>query len=281
MRNIACYRLAPIALVFPIVLALAGPSLAQPSADVPPSTLTLDRMDAATRLGIQVGFDKLNHVNLSDGFVMRFEPYGQYVFPNHGVGIYGHLPIAHVFDFNGSDVTGVGNLDVGAFFLPLHNSALILRAGVALASASTAMNETFANIASTYERMTDFLLIAPNYTTLRFSASTVQESEVAFFRGDFGFDLAIDKPSNGRGVFVRGNLAAGVRLPAVDLAAELVNIGYLDGSGDISKRFMHTLAGGFRTRGPHQFYAGMVFPLDQAARGEIWIVSLGYQFATM
>jgi hypothetical protein len=281
MKDIAWPRLTLVAFVTPIVLALAGPSAAQPSDDSPPSTLTLDRMDAATRLGIQVGFDKINDLKLSDGFVMRFEPYGQYVFPNHSVGVYGTLPIAHLFDSNSDDVTGVGNLDLGAFFLPLHNSELILRVGLALPSASTGSKEVFTNYLSGFERMTDFLLIGANYTTLRLSASTVQESGIVFLRGDFGFDLAVDKPSNGRGVFVRGNLAGGVRLPDIDLAAELVNIGYLDGSGDISKRFMHTLSGSFRTRGPHQFYAGMVFPLDKGPRGEIWIVSLGYQFATM
>jgi hypothetical protein len=281
MKGIAWHRLESTVVASAVFLALAGPAAAQPSGGLPPSTLTLDRMDAATRLGIQVGFDKIDSVDLSDGFLMRFEPYGQYVFPSHSIGVYGTLPIAHAFDFNRADATGVGNLDLGAFFLPLQSSELILRVGLALASASTNGREASTNIISTYERMTDFLLVAPNYTTLRLSASTVQESGIAFVRGDLGFDLAVDKPSNGRGVFLRGNLAAGVRLPVVDLAAELVNIAYLDGSGDVSRRFMHTLAGSFRTRGPQQFYAGMVFPLDKGPRGEIWIVSVGYQFVTM
>jgi hypothetical protein len=44
-------------------------------------------LDSASRAGIQVGFDKLDRIKLSDGFVMRFEPYGQYVLPNRAFGI--------------------------------------------------------------------------------------------------------------------------------------------------------------------------------------------------
>ncbi len=237
-------------------------------------------MDAATRVGIQVGLDKIDRVSLSDGFVMRFEPYGQYVLPNKMVGFYGHVPVAHVFDSNGSDATGMGNIGLGAFALPLHNSELILRAGLLLPSAPGSGDGVLTNILSAYERMTDFLMVAPNYTTFRLSVSTVQENDVAFFRGDLGFDLAIDKPSTGRGVFVRGNLAIGAHAPGVDLSAELVNIGYLDGSGSLSQRFMHTAAVALHTRGADQFFAGMVFPLDDSIRGEIWIVSLGYQYST-
>jgi hypothetical protein len=246
-----------------------------------PSTITLDRMDATTRVGMQVGFDKIDEVSLSDGFAMRFEPYGQYVFPGKTVGLYGQWPISHLFVSDGPDATGTGNLEAGAFFLPTHSSDLILRTGLAFDAASTSSRERAANSLAVFERMTDLLLIAPNYTTFRVSASTLQQSGLAFFRGDLGLDLALDKPSAGRAVYLRANLAAGLRLPTVDLAMELVNIGVLDGSvpGGISNRFFHTLALGFHTRGTDQFRAGMVFPLDDGARGEIWILSLGYQHA--
>jgi hypothetical protein len=217
---------------------------------------------------------------LSKGFIMRFEPYGEYVLPQKMLGFYGQLPIAHVFDFSGSDATGMGNLGLGAFALPLHNSELILCVGITLPSGASSGDGEITNMLSAYERMTDLVMVAPKYTTLRLSASTVQESAIAFFRADLGFDLAVDKPSTGRGVFLRGNLAAGVRAPGIDLSAELVNIGNLDGSGSLSQRFVHTAAVALRTRGPQQFCAGMVFPLDHSVRGEIWIVSAGYQFAT-
>ena len=108
----------------------------------------------------------------------------------------------------------MGNFDVGGFFLPYSRSTLVLRAGLALPSASDSLIDVAANADAAFERLTDLLLIAPKYTTLRLSASTVQEGGGgAFFRGDFGFDLAIDKPSGGNGgVFLRANAAAGVHL---------------------------------------------------------------------
>jgi hypothetical protein len=261
------------------LLAFAVPAAAQTSEDPPPSTLTLDRMDSATRLGIQVGFDKIDQISLSDAFAMRFEPYGQYVLPNRLIGIYGMLPIAHTFVSDGPDATGTGNLEVGAFFLPYHNSQLIVRAGLALPTASSSGNELVTNIFSVYERMTDFILVAPETTVLRLSISTLQESGMAFFRGDVGLELAIDKPSGDDAFYMHANLAAGIRLAPIDLSVELVNIADLDGSGSVSDRLLHTLALGLRTRGTDQFYAGTVFPLDDDLRGEIWIFSLGYQHA--
>ena len=120
--------------------------------------------------------------------------------------------------------------------------------------------------------MTDFVLIAPNSTTARLSASTIQRMDEFFFRGDAGFDLIIDRPSGSTGpsVFFRANLAAGYRVPdAVDLAFELVNIAAVNGDvdGGITERFIHTAAITARTPGINQFHLGTVFPLDEDARG--------------
>jgi hypothetical protein len=264
-----------------IPLLLLYPVAAQSNDDLPPSTLTLDRMDNASRFGIQVDLDKIDSVDLSDGFVMRFEPYGQYILPNRLVGIYAQLPISHLFDSNGTDATGIGNLEVGALFLPHHDGSLILRSGLALGTASGYDDDgLFPNVLSGYGRMTDFILVAPKYTTLRLSGSTVQQSGIVFFRADLGLELAVDKPSGGDALFMHANIAVGVRTSAVDLSAELVNFANLEGSGSVSQRFIHTLAFGFRTRGPNQLLGGAVFPLDEALRGEIWIFSLGFQHVT-
>jgi hypothetical protein len=251
------------------------------SLEAPPGTLTLDRMDESARFGIQAGFDKIDDVKLSDGFVMRYELYGQYVLPNRLLGVYAQVPFAHLFDFNGDDHTALSNIDFGGFFLPTHRSDLIVRVGLALPTASESSARRAVNLLAAFERLTDLLLAAPNYTSLRLSVSTLQERGVAFFRGDLGFDLVVDKPANDRGpsVYLRANLAAGARLGPVDLAAEFVNLGGLDGtvSGGIDNRFFHTLGVGLSTRGTDQFRIGTVFPLDKGFRGEIWIVSLGYQ----
>ena len=92
--------------------------------------MTMDRVDAHTRLGLQVGFFKIDDTDLGDGFVMRFNPYAQYVFPGKQAGIYGQLPIAHAFNLNGEDSTGYGNIEMGGFYLPMRSNDLILRAGL-------------------------------------------------------------------------------------------------------------------------------------------------------
>jgi hypothetical protein len=263
--------------VFLILAVVSSASVAQ--ADPVPGTFTLDRMDSNSRVGFQVGFDKFDRVSLSDRFLMRFNPYGQFVFPGKTVGLYGQLPIAHMFDFNGLDVTGIGNLDFGVFFLPTHHADLILRVGLIVGTASSSGDRKFANLMSGLERMTDLLMYVPDTTTFRVSASTLQQSGRFFFRGDLGFDLTIDKPSGDNRIYFRANAAVGVRLGGVDLSAELVNLGMLDHDygGELSDRFVHTLAFGLRTRGANQFHLGTVFPLDDNTSGDIWIFSLGYQ----
>jgi hypothetical protein len=246
-----------------------------------PTLMTLDRMDPTTRLGIQLGFDKIDRFSISDLFVMRFEPYGQYVFPGGVAGIYGHVPIARWTESNQPDATGIGNLDMGGFFMPTHGPELIIRAGLALSTATDSGDGSGGIIVSQYERLTDIILAAPNYTALRLSGSTLQQSGVFFFRGDAGVDLAIDKPSGDAWAFLRANVAAGIRLEGVDLTAELANLGaYGDNvNRTVAQRFFHTLAFSVRTTGENQVHLGTVFPLDETLRGELWILSLGYQRA--
>ncbi len=137
-------------------------------------------------------------------------------------------------------------------------------------------------MSTAFERVTDFLASAANTTTLRLSASTVQRHDTFFFRCDFGFDLVVDQDRNSpQDIYGRLNLAGGVRLPGVDLSAELATIGVLDGPDppDVTDRFLHTVAFGLHTQGENQFHAGFVLPLDEGLRGEVWILSLGYQHA--
>ena len=122
--------------------------------------------------------------------------------------------------------------------------------------------------------------------------STVQQSGLAFFRGDLGLDLWFDRSSAGTfDTFLRANLAAGVRLRPVDLSVELVNIAALndyDSSlGPVTQQppraghhFTHTATVGLSTRGSDQFRIGLVFPLNDDLRGDVWILTLGYQHAT-
>jgi hypothetical protein len=267
----------------PTQYAQAAPGTPEPIADeTAPTFLTLDRMDGTTRFGVQLGWDKLDARSVSDEFLTRHELYGQYVFPGQIGGIYGALSTSHLFDMNASDTTGVGNFDLGGFVMPTHSSELILRAGFGLPTGSDSGVGPAVNLITGYERLTDVLLTQGTYTTLRLSASTLQHKDSLFVRADAGFDLAIDKPAGAStSLFFRGNVALGVRVPGVDITLELVNVAAVDGtvSGGIENRFVHTAGFSLRTQGVDQFHLGTVFPLDDDARGDIWIISAGYQRA--
>jgi hypothetical protein len=249
-----------------------------------PGFMTLDRMDATSRAGAQLGWDKIDDVGVGDAFAMRLEPFGQYILPNRAIGVYGHVPLAHRFDLDGSDGTGIGNLELGGFFMPTRRSELIVRAGLALPTGSDSVSGALANFDSRFERLTDFVLIGPSYTALRLSGSTVQQWNMIFLRADLGLDAVLDKPSASSGatsVFGRENVAGAVRAtPDVEFTAELVNLIAFNGTSvpsGLTNHLLHTLALSVRTPGLDQFHFGVVFPLDSAFRGDAWVISVGYQ----
>lgn len=246
----------------------------------PPSFMTMDRVDSSSRLVLQLGFFKADDTSLDDAFGLRFNPYAQYVHPNGQGGVYAQIPLSHVYLDGEDDLTAWGNPEVGGFFMPTRSSELILRGGLIAGLGRDEVPDVLASLATSLERLTDELLAPPDYWTLRLSASTVREVDMFFFRADAGFDLVIDRPGSAADspdVFFRGNIAGGLHVSSVDLLAELVNRTALDGEveGGVSARSNHTLALGVRTQGETQFHLGTVFPLDEAVRGDIWILSLG------
>jgi hypothetical protein len=284
MRSLCCGRptvpsltLAAVGATLAAWLAIPRGALAQD--DFAPSTLTLDRMDATHRVGVQLGFSKMPNVSLGDGFALRGELYGQFLLPGRALGFYGQMPVARTFLSEGlPDNTGIGNVEAGTFYLPTGTARLVLRGGLTFGTGSELPGAT-ANIATMFERLTDSIAAAPRTTALRLSASTVRQITILFVRADLGLDVAISNQTN-RDIYLRANFAAGLRLPYVDLSGELVNLGIMDGDFDsASDRFLHTFAVSLRTRGVNQLYLGYITPLDANLRGEIWTIALGYQRA--
>ena len=158
-----------------------------------------------------------------------------------------------------------------------------MRAGIALPTASDSVSGALANFDSRFERLTDFVLIGPSYTTLRLSGSTVRQWDMIFLRADLGLDAVLNKPSasaNATSVFGRANVAGAVRASGVDFTLELVNLIAFNGSSvpsGLTNHLLHTVALSVRTPGVDQFHFGLVFPLDNSFRGDVWVVSLGYQ----
>jgi hypothetical protein len=249
-----------------------------------PAFMTLDRIDANTRVAIQAGWQTIDNVSVGDASLVRLEPFGHFVFPNRAGGLYGRVPFVHRFASGADDATAMGNLELGGFFLPTRNSEWIVRAGIAAGTASESLPRAAANFDSRFERLTDYVLVLPRATTLRLSGSTIQQWDKIFLRADLGLDTVLDKPSvpaNLTSVFGRGNVAVGLRATGVDFTLELANLAAFNGDtpSGLTGRLLHTAALSVRTPGVDQFHFGMVFPLDNAARGEVWILSLGYQRA--
>jgi hypothetical protein len=226
-----------------------------------------------------VGFTKFDNADISDAFGLRFNLHGQVMLLQRNVGLYGQLALSQLV-VDGENGDAISNLEAGAYVLVGGRNDLILRFGAVLPTASDDPEGLITNSYTALERITDISLNASNFTFLRLSLSTLQESGAAFFRGDFGIDLAVDTPAgNQDNVIGRANVAVGLHASAIDFMLELANFAVLDGDGDLEDRAFHTAAVGLRTRGQNQLHLGMVFPLDEAARGEYWIVSLGFQHA--
>src|SRR4029079_17187454 len=135
--------------------------------------------------------------------------------------------LAHLFDLDAADGTGIGNLELGGFYLPTHRSELIVRVGLARPTAADSVSGALANFDTRFERLTDFVLIGPSTTSLRLSGSTVQQWDMFFLRADVGLDAVLDKPGTASGatsVFGRANVAGAVRASGVDFTLELVNL---------------------------------------------------------
>src|SRR3954470_13121908 len=107
-----CDRTVRVAVVVGALLAVnvfgAGRAAAADE-EAQPSFLTLDRMDGASRFGLQLDWAKLANMSVGDGFGTRFEAYFQYVLPFRAIGIYGQMPVSYWSNFNGGDEHGVGN----------------------------------------------------------------------------------------------------------------------------------------------------------------------------
>ncbi len=77
---------------------------------------------------------------------------------------------------------------------------------------------------------------------------------------------------------VHANLGVGVKVPLVQISAELVSVGNVKTGEDldVAERFSHTFAIGAHANLPVvQPYIAFITPLDDDFRGETWVVTVG------
>jgi hypothetical protein len=238
------------------VVALAG------SAAADPGTLTLDRQDAQSRIGGEISYVHIDDDGLfEDVTILRFDLHGQYVMPS-GFGFYGALPIAYGSG-DGESETGIGELEVGAIFIPrLSSPEFSLPVHVGLTLPTAGGEDVFLNALGTQARITDYVLIVPEGLVLRAAAHPTFRSGQFFLKADAGIDLTLSQEGDGTlDPLVRLNVGAGVDLGNVSISGELVNLIITD--GDQEDQVANTVAVGVRgVAGSLRPYGGVVVPID-------------------
>jgi hypothetical protein len=243
--------------------------------------VTLDRGDAASRIGIETSLSSTTYASdpVSRTTVWRSELYGQYVHAS-GFGVYAKLPLSyanHQFD---KDEEGEGSLrthnaEIGALYAlrlaPAYG--VIAQAGLVL---PTLNDDALFRYRLAYDgsRAADALLSsASQVTALRLSASPMLRTGGLFARIDVGVDLVISSKEveGGSGlptVIARGGVGAGYTWDKVAMMAELVSYNTSrDGS-------LQTVALTGRVAiGKLRPYAAVILPLD--SRGVDVAATLG------
>ncbi len=261
--------MAPTAAGLAALVGVAAPH----AFGAPPTFTTLDRMDTASRLGIQVGFHKPDVP--VDAWGLRLETYGQYVFGRGTGGLYGQFPISYLAIEGADNEVAVQNFELGGFFLfGSPGRRFVLRGGVSLPTADEDPGGYRANYLTSWERIADYAGIVPDTTWLRVSLSPLVSSGRLLFRGDVGLDLPM---ASGTGPLARASGGFGLLMGSWAILLELANTAFLDGIDEGSGGFIHTLSVGARILGSTAVHFGLVLPLDDGVRGDIFILSLGVQ----
>lgn len=200
-----------------------------------------------------------------------------------GGAVYATIPWGVAAVTDGADEGAPGNIELGGFYDFVRGSfGITAIGGLVLPTAAEDALGIATNLAALLPRTTDPVSVLPESLGFRFGASPRFETRYVVLRGDLGVDVGIPVGSRSddldTAAWVRLNAGLGLRASAFMLTAEFVNTAILTDNGPSSAadRFVHT-AGFTLSYSSHWADAllGMVFPLDEALRGEALAVTLG------
>jgi hypothetical protein len=248
----------------------------------PPAFLTLDTFDDHSRWSAQLGWH--DYPQQDDwSYLTRLTLAGQVT--RGRFGHYGQLSTTTMVGPDDREIA-MGAADVGAYSVfrtgPLR---VIPRLGAVLpvGGEDTALDAQV-SLASAHERVTDLVLAFSGAWGLRAGASVLGEHGSLHYRADLGTDLALDDSGDQRldgGYEVLGRANVGVALVTGRAAsfAELASTGVLASDISWADQFVHTVALGARLRlGRVHPSVALVLPLDDATRGDVFILAVGAQF---
>ena len=237
-----------------------------------PFNLT-DRVDGTSGGDIQLGFTYFSETSSVFGFKtdVFFQAYS-----DSGGGLYGSVPLSAAFvsEGDGDAIFGVGNIELGGAYAKRNGQvAFVLRGGLTAPIASSGPDGLAANLINVFGRVSDLVLIAPEISFARISASGIMLLDPAFARVDIGFDVPVwDTDDVGdANTITHATLGIGIvsQPSGTSFTAELSTV---SGSGDS----FSTLALGVGFSGGT--YVSLVSPLDDGPRGQVLVVKLGFRF---
>ncbi|HTR53005.1 MAG TPA: hypothetical protein VMJ10_20060 [Kofleriaceae bacterium] len=239
-----------------------------------PGFVTMDRFDASTRFGAELSYLFPDHIS-GDLTAARADLHGQYVDPRSGLGVYGALPMAYVSaSAPGSpsmSYTAIGDLELGGLYLPrmmTPNVALVLRAGIALPTGASGMNEELSNTLGAFTRLDDLYLSIGGGLSGRFSGSLLVRQGQLFARIDGGIDANKSNSNQGNiDAVAHFNAGAGIDVGQLAVMGEFVNLYDVGSTSNASgSSWIDAAALSIRFHsGQLQPYAAFVIPLDDDA----------------
>lgn len=228
-------------------LLLAAPAAAQFTA--------MDRPERRSLIGGRVDFAAPD-----GGTALRGEIYGQgYI---RGVGVYGHLPMAHFAPDGGDDQSALGNLELGLFGTTAAlGGNVIVRGGLALGTSDADAEAAIALGTNQWARLTDRVNHLPDTTALRLSVSPRFGGGRFFAQADLGADLTFPPDEQESALLMRANLALGLRAGPVKVTGEFINISRVDGlEKEDGDAFYNLFVAAVRHG---MLYAALTVPLDE------------------
>lgn len=225
---------------------IAAPAAAQFTA--------MDRPEYRSLIGGRIDFAAPD-----GGTALRGEIYGQGFIS--GIGVYGHLPVAHFAPDGGDDHSALGNLELGLFTRTAALGAnVILRGGLALGTSDGDAEAAQALGPNQWARLTDRVNHLPDTSALRVSVSPRFGGGRFFAQADLGADLTFPPGEAESAILMRANVALGLRAGPVKLTGEFINISRVDGLEKVDGDAFFNLFVASVRHG--MLYAALTLPLD-------------------
>lgn len=215
----------------------------------------MDRPDFSPMIG-----GRLDYAAPQGGTALRGEIYGQGFI--RGIGVYGHLPLAHFAPDGGDDQSAIGNLEIGIFgrFRALGGNTVV-RGGLALGTSDGDAEAAIALGANQWARITDRANHLPDTTSLRGSISPRFGGGRFFAQADLGVDLTFPPDEQESALLIRANIGLGVRAGPVQVTGEFVNVSRIDG---LEKEDGDAFYNNFVASVRHgMLFAALTVPLDE------------------